>query len=173
MKKSVMFSLLLAASFGAFAQNLQFSQALVLSNSLLTVPTGKVWKVTAVIGEEFRPSECVNWCTTSTHELKRLRCADNTDASRVFGYAVASVEINGNGMPFRVAGFSDGTRSGTYYGTCDCTGTASTSTTTRPYSCANMATDPNVLPIWLPEGTTFRTGGPNTFASVIEFNVTE
>jgi hypothetical protein len=53
----------------------------------------------------------------------------------------------------------------------------SNSCTTTGYCCDNnltsynQSTDPLVLPMWLPEGSTLKSMGAGIFLSVIEFNV--
>jgi hypothetical protein len=150
-------------------QSLEFNQGLILDNNTLTVPAGKIWKVTGIFGEEYRYNECVDVSPTSNHELNRVRCAytSSTWAYSRMSYSIAQLTVNGVSIPCRINGLND--QSYTFYQGAGCT--SSSTGITRNYSCGNLASDPNLFPIWLPAGTTVSTGGPNTFCSVIEFNI--
>jgi hypothetical protein len=150
-------------------QSLEFSQGLIMDNNVQTVPAGKIWKVTGIYGEEYRFNECVDVTSTSTHELNRVRCAysSSTWQNARMSYSISQLTINGVAVPCRISGLSD--RSFVFFRDPNCTG--STTSISATYSCGNLTSDPNLFPMWLPAGTTFATGGPNTFASVIEFNI--
>lgn len=146
--------------------NLQFNQALLLDSALATVPANKVWKITAVSGSEYRLNECVDISANSNHELKSARCgfAPST-GTFIANYSVSAFIVNNKRIINSVEGFSP--TSTTVYLSGNCTNSWTSST----FSCANRATTPNILPMWLPAGTTLRSGGPNTVLSVLEFNI--
>jgi hypothetical protein len=159
--------------------NLTFNQVILLSNTDMTVPTGRVWKVTAMYGQETRVNECVDFSTTSTHEIgTRARCGAGPNLAATisarFNYSIRSLVVNGTAIPSAITGFS-GCPGSNMNTTTTCSGGSSYDCTyysNTNFSCVNMNTDPNLLPLWVPAGTTLRTGGPKTFASVIEFIVT-
>jgi hypothetical protein len=150
--------------------NLEYSQTLLISNSMQTVPTGKTWKVTAVFGRELRVNECVNMSPSSTHEIgKFLLCGFSSAPSSIssrFTYAIRKMVINSTDVVVQVSGYKACNQS--LWGSTDCTSTSNTCSWwgASDFSCANMATDPNLLPMWLPEGATVQSGGPNTFVGV-------
>ena len=153
-------------SLGKAQGNLQFNQALLLDSALATVPANKVWKITAVSGSEYRLNECVNVSANSNHELKSARCGQaSTTASFIANYSVSTFVVNNKKIINSVEGFSP--VSTTVYLSNNCTN----SWTNNTFSCANRATTPNILPMWLPAGTTLMSGGPNTVLSVLEFNI--
>lgn len=153
-------------SLGKAQGNLQFNQALLLDSALATVPANKVWKITAVSGSEYRLNECVDISANSNHELKSARCgfAPST-GTFIANYSVSAFIVNNKRIINSVEGFSP--TSTTVYLSGNCTNSWTSST----FSCANRATTPNILPMWLPAGTTLRSGGPNTVLSVLEFNI--
>lgn len=153
-------------SLGKAQGNLQFNQALLLDSALATVPANKVWKITAVSGSEYRLNECVDISANSNHELKSARCgfAPST-GTFIANYSVSAFIVNNKRIINSVEGFSP--TSTTVYLSANCTNSWTSST----FSCANRATTPNILPMWLPAGTTLRSGGPNTVLSVLEFNI--
>ena len=154
-------------SLGNAQGNLQFNQALLLDSALATVPANKVWKITAVSGSEYRLNECVNISANSNHELKSARCGfATTTASFIANYSVSAFIVNNkriinsvDGLPSQVSVAS----------TSNCSNCCSWNN--MNFVCANRATTPNILPMWLPAGTTLRSGGPNTVLSVLEFNI--
>lgn len=162
--------LILSFCFSSLAQqSLEFSRGIILDDNTQTVPAGTIWKVTGIYGEEYRYNECVDVSSTSTHELNRVRCAytSGTWSYSRMSYSIAQFTMNGIAIPCRINGLND--QSYTFYQGANCTSTSTG--ITRNYSCGNLASDPNLFPMWLPAGTTISTGGPNTFASVLEFNI--
>lgn len=158
--------------------SLQFSQVKIISDTEVVVPQDKVWKVTAIYGGEWRHDECVDMNVSSSHELGvRVRCAltFSFDFARKFSYFISGFMVNGVPIVSKISGLNSSTI-GTYWhvGT-NCTGTTnpngSYGSTLRDWSCANQISDPNLLPVWLPENTTIKSLGPNTFISIIEFNI--
>lgn len=177
MKTTISLCVFFLAVFGLNAQGtLQFNQAKIITDTQQTVPAGKVWKVSAIYGQEQRTSNCVDFSTTSVHEVgTRARCGGGfpTTMSGVFDYAIRSIVVNGTIIPLSISGFP-ACPPNNIRNTATCSGGSSYDCTyfqNTNFSCVNMATDPNVLPIWIPAGTTLKTGGPKTFASVIEFNI--
>lgn len=161
----------------AAQSGLQFSRVFTLSNSAQTVPAGKVWKVTAVYGQESRVNECVDFSIGSTHEIgTRARCGSSGLPSTVsarFNYAIRGIILNNIPVVFSTTGFSI-CPSSNIYASNNCTSTTNNCTywnSNANWSCVNLANDPNVLPIWLEAGSSIETLGPNTFASVIEFTI--
>lgn len=155
-------------------QTLEFNQALIIDDAVSTVPAGKVWKVNAIYGEESRYEQCVDISQNSTDELNRIRCAYTINSATTYYlkvpfYTISKMIVNGTDIISSINGFSDGTSTIVRYSNSSCT--ASGSSVSRQYFCTNKPTDPNLLPVWLPAGTTLASGGPNTFVSVVEFNV--
>lgn len=159
------FSFLMFAM-GAWAQgSLQFNQVLLVDSALSTVPANKVWKITAISGSEYRLNECVDISANSSHELKSGRCGYASNSGSFLGnYSISLFLVNGNRVINSIEGLPT---SVTLYCNSNCTNSCST----KDFSCANRDTNPNILPMWLPSGTTLRSGGPNTWLSVLEFNV--
>jgi hypothetical protein len=152
------------------AQTLQFNQVKIVDNNQLAVPAGKVWKVTSIYGAETRYNLCLNISSSANHELERIRCAytSNTwQTLRVSYYAISTMVVNGKIIQCRINGLADGAYDNFTGSNCDSQQTSRSAN----WSCGNMASDPNLFPMWLPAGTTLQTGGANTFASVIEFTV--
>jgi hypothetical protein len=153
-----------------FAQgSLQYNQALIISDQLQTVPAGKVWKIQNIYGSEFRINECVDLSQTSTHEAATIRCSNVGSTSATVTYEISAFQING----VNVLNYLSGLRSGSgHY--CRFSGTTcggSCSNSLNDASCANRNSDPNTFPMWVPAGTTVRSNGPNTYLTVIEFNI--
>ncbi len=160
------FSFLILAM-GAWAQgSLQFNQVLLVDTALRTVPANKVWKITAISGSEFRNNVCVDISPNSTHELNSARCAVTTTLSTFLTYTISFFWVNGKRVINSIEGLP--TSSSTFYQFTNCTGGGSGNFN---FTCGNKSTNPNILPMWLPSGTTLRSGGPNTWLSVLEFNV--
>ena len=147
--------------------NLQFNQALLLDSALATVPANKVWKITAVSGSEYRLNECVDISANSNHELKSARCGiATTTASFIANYSVSVFIVNNKRIINAVEGLPSQLNVANSSNCSNCCGWGSIN-----FVCANRATTPNILPMWLPAGTTLRSGGPNTVLSVLEFNI--
>lgn len=153
-----------ATFMSAVAQtNLQYSTALIISNTELTVPAGKVWKVTSVYG--FESDFCLHSATFN---------GCNYGSSNSFNMSISGFSING------VLVLSECTMKRVWAST-NCTGTNNTFTAVEGYcgsqvgalGYAPKAANPNILPIWLPAGTTLRSIGPSTFLSVLEFTVVQ
>lgn len=147
----ILYYLMICFALGASVKaqgTLQFNQALIQGDVQTTVPAGKVWKVTAIYGKE---SICYN--------LAPLYTSFDSPALMA-GFYVNGVEISS---------FRKFLSTTAYY-------TGSNCISSYPYSVSeftslNYESDPNILPIWLPAGTTVKTIGPNVFISVLEFNV--
>ncbi len=152
-------------SMGMAQGNLQFNQVLLVDSALRTVPANKAWKITAISGSEYRLNECVDISANSIHELKSARCGySSTTGSFIGNYSISLFLVNGNrvinsieGLPISVTAW--------------CNSNCTNGCTTRDFTCANRDTNPNILPMWLPAGATLRSGGPNTWLSVLEFNI--
>jgi len=167
MKKGVIVLFLCCLVAMGMAQgNLQFNQVLLVDSALRTVPANKVWKITAISGSEYRLNECVDISANSIHELKSARCGYSTiTASFVGNYSISLFLVNGNRVINSIEGMPSSTS--TFYQVSNCSG----NTTGSNFTCANRDTNPNILPMWLPAGATLRSGGPNTWLSVLEFNI--
>jgi len=173
MKKSIL-SLVFISLFGlmSYAQgNLQFNQVKIVSNVLETVPPNKVWKVTSIYGHEFVLNQCVS--NQTSFDWLGFKCNSTwrttTTFSAIISYFATIFLVNGKQIINEISGLTN--TSVTYYwGVANCTG-SSYSGSEYSVSCANRAANPNLMPLWLPAGTTLQTHGPNTFVSVIEFNI--
>jgi len=151
------------ASFLSAQGNLEFSGALIVSNSELTVPAGKVWKVTSVYGFE------ANFCLYSTTFNNCNYGPNNSFNMSVSGFVINGVPVLSECTMKRV------------WASTNCTGTNNTFTAVEAL-CGNQVgalgyapklANPNILPMWLPVGTTLKSIGPATFLSVLEFNIVE
>ncbi|MBM3172091.1 MAG: hypothetical protein FJZ75_10850 [Bacteroidetes bacterium] len=145
--------------------NLQFNQVLLVDSALRTVPANKAWKITAISGSEYRLNECVDISANSNHELKSARCGfTQPTASFIGNYSISLFLVNGNRVINSIEGLPNSV-------TAWCNSNCTSSCATRDFTCANKSTNPNILPMWLPAGATLRSGGPNTWLSVLEFNI--
>ncbi len=126
---------------------LQFNQALVVTDQLQTVPAGKVWKVTAIYGKD--------------EVCRSVAPLYNTWFSKAL---VAGFFLNG----VEVLSFRKFLTQTMYNNSPTCT---SSNSNGYNFSSLNFESDPNVLPIWIPAGSTVQTSGPNIFLSAIEFNI--
>ncbi len=154
-------------SMGMAQGNLQFNQVLLVDSALRTVPANKAWKITAISGSEYRLNECVNISANSNHELKSARCGySSTTASFIGNYSISLFLVNGNRVINSIEGMPSSTSA--FYQTSNCSG----NTYRFIVSPVRIGiTNPNILPMWLPAGATLRSGGPNTWLSVLEFNI--
>lgn len=131
---------------------LQFSQAKIVDNTLVTVPAGKVWKVTAIYGAMYN-----TYCTGRPDLLP-------TPSQWVKASVVSGFEVNGKKV-FSIFKYSN---SSERFSNNTCTTSIACCT---DYSSYSQSTDPLILPIWLPAGTTLKSLGTDVSLSVIEFNV--
>jgi hypothetical protein len=155
-------------SMGMAQGNLQFNQVLLVDSALRTVPANKAWKITAISGSEYRLNECVDISANSIHELKSARCGyPLTTASFIGNYSISLFLVNGNRVINSIEGMPT---SSTVWVSHLCTN-ISGNYGNHGFTCANRNTNPNILPMWLPAGATLRSGGPNTWLSVLEFNI--
>jgi hypothetical protein len=128
--------------------DLKFSRAIIVDANEVTVPANTVWKVTSIYGEE--NGTCIP-----------VPCFS---ATLYYGKGIATrMYINNVHIPSTISGFKI---SSTLYSDVNCSVSVSGA---YDLTCANKTADPNILPLWLPAGTTLKSGGPNTFVSVIEF----
>ncbi len=151
---------LLALSAGAQG-TLQFNQVKLVSSTLETVPTGKVWKVTAVYGQKFAcwPMSCPgSWPVNSVYSTRS-------------SYKVNGVEVT-------VFNSMNNPTAGIYYTSSDCTGSQSPNSPLTNCLAAGYGEYINsvpdrqtTLPLWLPAGTTLQSTDPAITLSLVEFNV--
>lgn len=131
--------------------NLHFSQALLVSNTIQTVPPGKVWKITALSGALYN-THCVGRPDLLPSPTQWVKAA-----------VASGFEINGS-MVYSTLRYTTSTPRHSdsncvnYLGATD-------------YSSYSQQTDPLILPMWLPANTTLRTIGAGVFVSVLEFDV--
>lgn len=128
---------------------LTFSQGLIVGSSTVTVPAGKIWKVESIFGEQVNACIPVD-CLASGWWAKGL---------------ASGMYVNGTMIPSTLRGFST---SQTMWNNNLCTTGANSS---NNLSCAAKSADPNILPMWLPAGTTLASLGATTFVNVLEFNI--
>lgn len=173
--KNLFFITLLLFAFTSFIKaqdySLKFSRAITVSGSEMTVPAGKVWKVTAVTGQEFTPQACLNISDNTTDAIGKYfvdfyNSGSWPNNSTRVSYFITELVINGVRVPFRMSGLKSS--NSIYYASTNCTGNTNNG---YDFTSINMTSDPNVLPQWLAAGTTLKTGGPNTIASVLEFSL--
>jgi hypothetical protein len=167
MKKGVfVFGFLCLVLAGLAQGSLQFSQVLLVDSGLVAVPANKVWKITALSGGERRTNECVDISVNSNHELRSAQCwSVQQTASFYANYFISIFWVNGKRIVNTIENLPNSNL--TVYSSTNCTN----SWTSGNFNCANRATTSHILPMWLPAGTTLRTGGPNTLLSVLEFNI--
>jgi hypothetical protein len=132
------------------AQNtLQFSQVLIVGSTQQTVPAGKVWKAEAIFGEQISACMPVD-CFSSSY----------------YGKGIATgMYVNGLLIPSSIRGFKS---SQTIYVDNTCTSSAGGG---YDLTCANKSPDPNILPMWMPAGTTVKSLGATSFISIVEFTI--
>ena len=153
-------------SMGKAQGNLQFNQVLLVDSALQTVPATKVWKINSISGNERRTNECVDISANSNHELRSAQCwSVQQTASFYANYFISIFWVNGKRIVNTIENLPNSNL--TVYLSTNCTN----SWTSGNFTCANRTAIPNILPMWLPAGTTVRTGGPNTLLSVLEFNI--
>lgn len=141
-------------------QSLEYNQAIIVGSSVQTVPAGKVWKVTSVYGYDLVCDPSVlsncNWSSNNTklHFLSSLVYVNGNkilSTNKLFGYS------------YQTCGNTISSIANSVLSSCLSDATKST--------WPDVEANSNAFPMWLPAGTTVATGGPNTFASVIEFNI--
>jgi len=128
--------------------NLQFNQALILDNTLQTVPDGKVWKVTAIYGAQ---EVCVN----------RNNAENTTWTWRnlyITNFFVNGTEIRSQEIDFRSRLWCSSS-------------TCASCILNWPNDKYDLPANPNIMPFWVPEGATVQSGGSNIFLSALEFNI--
>jgi len=162
-------TLLLLCGTSLFAQgSLQYNQALIISDQIQTVPAGKVWKIQNIYGSEFRVNECIDLSQASTHEAAKLRCVSVGGFSMTASYEISAFQINSVNVLNYLSGFRPGANQYCRFSGNTCSGSC---TLLSDASCGNRDGDPNTFPMWVPAGTTVRSNGPNTYLTVIEFNI--
>lgn len=125
-----------------FSQNLEFSRAVLVDNNQQTVPANKVWKVTSISGGA------------------RNFCID-IPSSPYFARA--------NGLGFYVNGILMGKMtdvSSTHYTNATCTSSGCCAG-----SFGTIGENGDMVPMWLPAGTTLEAVAPEILLSVVEFTV--
>lgn len=157
---STLLLFLLSTAFCMGQGSLQFNQAKLVGSTIETVPTGKVWKIMSLYGEDFSAGSCVQFGSYFYDKI-----------------LMAGYKINGN-----LVGVQYGTGSGCYIRNSSCTG----SLVNGGQACNSSGWVDNVnnaqgnvkiatmnasLPLFVPAGTTVQTLGGTTFLSVIEFNI--
>lgn len=146
------FSFFTVSKAKAQGHELKYNRVLIVGGSEQTVPPDAVWKVTSIYGEE--KDVCLS-----------LDCWSPGD--NLFGKGFAScLYVNSVMIASTIRGFKSS--NATRYTNNTCTAGAYTGSS-YDFSCVNKTADPNILPIWLPAGTKLKSGGPNTFVSVMEF----
>jgi len=157
MKTTVMSALfvLLSTVYLSAQGTLQFNQAKIIGSSLETVPAGKVWKVTSVYGTS---SVCnlIGPCYTAL-------------SPNSYAFAQQSgLKVNGTSIVSK----SIWTRLDFYTNnTCTDNPRAFSNAGTCKADAMDQASDPNLLPMWIPAGATVSSLGNGSFVSVIEFNI--
>ena len=140
---------------------LEFSQSIIVSATQQTVPSGKTWKVTSIYGSD---RICVP-CIQNEH------IASSSCNSRFVDYAGAAFLVNGN----EVVSYRDWIGKSTFettYADNTCTTAWDThAISSFRWRMFDVPPNPNLLPMWLPEGTTLKAATANIYLSVIEFTV--
>lgn len=158
--------------------SLQFNQVKLISSVEDTVPAGKVWKVIAYYGFEQFYNACIQYSGNSNMSgVNRLvNCGSyftaTTLSSGRFNYTAAEVQINGIVLVLETTGFN-AISANNHWNSTNCTGSQWNYGNPQPtfnFNCANIGPS-GKLPLWLPASSRVKSNGPNTFLSVIEFNV--
>ena len=136
------------STYGQELNGLIFNQVLLVSlTDGLSVPNNKVWKVvSAVATQPNAPSMNFNWNNNSGQSLSQ-----NT-----------TTYFNVDGAPFELY-------KGTYIGTK--VGNQSQDGCTSAYGAATFTS--NLLPLWLPSGTSLTSGANVSKLSVFEYDIDE
>ncbi|MCC6599657.1 MAG: hypothetical protein IT223_03175 [Crocinitomicaceae bacterium] len=140
---------------------LQFNQVKLISNTIETVPTGKVWKVTAIYGQKFAcwPMSCPGpWPVNSVYSTR------------------SSFKVNGAEVTVFNSMFNP--TAGIFYSASNCTGSQSAGSPVTSCLAAGYGEYINsvpdrqtTLPLWLPAGTTLQSTDAAITLSLVEFNV--
>lgn len=159
--QALLFSLFFGSGAVSLAQTtLEYSNALIVKDVVQTIPTGKVWKVTAIYGSD-------RFCVQGTSNY--INKSDWGYSKYVANISSAMIVNGVNIFSLRVWDVS-----GSYitlYNDAACTSNYCSSCPGRGPYAYDIAANPNILPQWLPAGTTVQTGSPNVLISVLEFNV--
>ncbi len=143
MNKYILFLTLLTTSVMGYGQStLEFSQVKLVTTEE-TVPTGKVWKVTSVIGA----------ATTTTQNTNSFATSPTMPSDHI-------ILINGNSAAI----ISNIALNTSYSGAGSSSSSQFRIVTVGKETCTD-------LPIWLPAGATLAAGSNVSSISVIEFNV--
>lgn len=144
--KKLLLSIVLAGFFALSASaqtSLEFSQAILVDHVQQTVPPNKVWKITGISGGA------------------RNFCIDIPSSTY---YARA------NGIGFYVNGILMGkmsSTSNTHYTSSNC----SSGSGCCAGSFGTIGENGDMVPMWLPAGTTLQAVAPEILLSVVEFNI--
>jgi len=158
--------------------SLQFNQVKLISSVEDTVPAGKVWKVVSYFGFEQFYNACIQYSgNANMGGVNRLvNCGSYFNATTVssgrFNYTAAEMQINGSVLVLETAGFN-AVNANSHWNSTNCSGSQwnyGNPTPTLNFNCANIGPG-GKLPLWLPASSRLKSNGPNTFLSVIEFNV--
>ncbi|MCC6599360.1 MAG: hypothetical protein IT223_01645 [Crocinitomicaceae bacterium] len=152
MKKLLLLFFIVLAGGTLLAQTtaLQYSRVLIVSNTEQTVPTGKVWKITSLTGALYN-----TYCTGRPDMLP-------SPSQWVKAGVASGFLVNGNTI-HSILKYSTST---SRYSDNICTSVLGST----DYSSWSQTTDPLVLPMWLPAGTTLKTIGSGVYVSVLEFS---
>ena len=178
--------LTLLLSFLFFSQNsqvlaqgsLQFNQIKLVGSIEDTVPPGKVWKVVGYYGFEQYYNACIQYSGNSNMSgaNRLVNCGSYFNATTLssgrFNYTAAEMHINGSILILETTGFN-AINANNHWNSTNCTGSQWNYGNPQPtfnFNCANIGPS-GKLPLWLPASSRLKSNGPNTFLSVIEFNV--
>jgi hypothetical protein len=146
--------ILLCFSFFGHSQTLTFSRAIIVSNSVETVPAGKVWKLTSAYGEY---QACAGYFNID-YNAYRYKQAIMTDFYiNGVKITVERVNIYDNSVP--------------HFSNNICTTGSSSSNQNWNYTVGNRSASPVIFPMWVPSGTTVNTGASTVKLSALEFNI--
>ncbi|MCC6599193.1 MAG: hypothetical protein IT223_00800, partial [Crocinitomicaceae bacterium] len=130
------------------------------------------WKATSIYGAEFTANQCIT--AASQFDWLGIKCNNYfsnpsyiNNHSVSLSYFATVMIVNGVRIVNELSGMPSSGAIIKY--SLNCSG--SDNYTNQSFSCANRGVNPNLMPMWIPAGTTVKTGGPNTFISVIEFNI--
>lgn len=144
-------------------QSLQFGQALIVSATQVSVPSGKVWKITGIYGTDRICVPCI-----PTEHTTSSSC--NT---RYVDFVGTAFYVNGN----EIVSHRDWIGRATYeniYASSNCSPASQWDTfgiTSFGWRMFDVPPNPNILPMWIPAGTTLKSATSNIYLSVLEFDI--
>lgn len=147
-----------AAKVNAQGKTLEFSRGLVVSSVPDTVPAGTIWKVTSVYGMERICIPNIN-PDYSTYP----------NSSKYVAYVGSGFSVNTNPVFSERKWDVPSTTNINVYNDAACT--SKYSDYTKGWAAYDINPNPNILPMWIAEGSVVKTDAAKVFLSIIEFTI--